>query len=62
MPKVLFVANVYEHIVGFHIPYMKWFKEHGYEVHVVANDLGDYNIPYADRIIEIGINFGEILP
>ena len=55
MPKVLFVANVYEHIVGFHIPYMKWFKEHGYEVHVVANDLGDYNIPYADRIIEIGI-------
>lgn len=55
MPKVLFVANIYEHIVSFHLPYMKWFKEHGYEVHVVANELGDYKVPYADKIIEMRI-------
>ncbi len=55
MPKVLFVANIYEHIVSFHLPYMKWFKEHGYELHVVANDLDDYKVPYADRIIEMEI-------
>lgn len=55
MPKILFVANIYEHIYSFHIPYIKWLKEHGYEVHVVANELGDYKIPYADRVIEIGI-------
>ncbi len=55
MPKILFVANIYEHIYSFHIPYLKWLKEHGYEVHVVANELGDYKIPYADRVIEIGI-------
>lgn len=55
MPKILFVANIYEHIYSFHLPYMKWLKEHGYEVHVVANELGDYKIPYADRVIEMGI-------
>ena len=55
MPKILFVANIYEHIYSFHIPYLKWLKEHGYEVHVVANELGDYKIPYADRVIEMGI-------
>lgn len=60
MPKVLFVANVYEHIVGFHLPYMKWLKEHGYEVHVVANDLGDYQVPYADKVIEMGIERSPI--
>ena len=55
MPKILFVANIYEHIYSFHLPYIKWLKEHGYEVHVVANELGDYKIPYADRVIEMGI-------
>lgn len=55
MPKILFVANIYEHIYSFHLPYMKWLKEHGYEVHVVANELGDYKIPYADRVIEMEI-------
>jgi glycosyltransferase EpsD len=55
MPKILFVANIYEHIYSFHIPYLKWLKEHEYEVHVVANELGDYKIPYADRVIEMGI-------
>lgn len=54
-PKVLFVANIYEHIVSFHLPYIKWFKENGFEVHVAANELGDYCIPDADRIIEISI-------
>lgn len=54
-PKVLFVANIYEHIVSFHLPYIKWFKENGFEVHVAANELGDYCIPDADRLIEISI-------
>ena len=53
--KVLFVANIYEHIVSFHLPYIKWFKENGFEVHVAANELGDYCIPDADRLIEISI-------
>ena len=39
MKKVLFVATVDSHINNFHLPYMKWFKEHGYEVHVATNSI-----------------------
>ncbi len=46
MKKVLFTATVDSHILQFHIPYLKWFKEQGYEVHVVTN--GDEKIPYCD--------------
>lgn len=51
---VLFVASVTKkHIIQFHLPYMKWFKEHGYKVHVCAGD--DFepeearHIPYCDE-------------
>lgn len=46
MKKVLFTATVDSHILHFHIPYLKWFKEQGYEVHVATN--GDKEIPYCD--------------
>lgn len=51
---VLFVASVTKkHIIQFHLPYMKWFKDHGYKVHVCAGD--DFEpeearyIPYCDE-------------
>jgi len=44
--KVLFIATVTEHIKAFHIPYLKWFKEQGAEVHVAT--FGDEEIPYCD--------------
>ncbi len=47
MKKVLFVATVTSHILGFHIPYLKWFKEQGYEVHVASN--GDVPIEFCDK-------------
>ena len=54
MPKkVLFFATIHKHFLAFHIPYIKWFKEHGYEVHVAANDSKDVEVPYADKQIEI---------
>ena len=46
MKKVLFTATVDSHILHFHIPYLKWFKEQGYEVHVATN--GNEQIPYCD--------------
>ena len=46
MKKVLFTATVDSHILQFHLPYLKWFKEQGYEVHVATN--GDETIPYCD--------------
>lgn len=55
--KVLFVATVLRgHILVFHLPYMKWFREQGYEVHVCCrNDTPEPvpEVPYCDRYIEL---------
>lgn len=46
MKKVLFTATVDSHILHFHVPFLKLFKERGYEVHVATN--GNEKIPYCD--------------
>ena len=46
MKKVLFTATVDSHILQFHLPFLKLFKEKGYEVHVATN--GNEKIPYCD--------------
>lgn len=46
MKKVLFTATVDSHILHFHLPYLKMFKEKGYEVHVATNT--DDIIPFCD--------------
>ncbi|MEH6991041.1 glycosyltransferase family 4 protein [Cytobacillus firmus] len=55
MKKILFTATVSQgHIKAFHIPYLKWFKEKGYEVHVAAK--GEDDIPYCDKFFNIPFN------
>lgn len=58
MKKVLFVATVVKaHIMVFHIPFLKWFKENGYETYVCAKN--DYEnkedcvIPYCDNYYDL---------
>lgn len=55
--KVLFVATVYRmHVQVFHLPYMKWFQEQGYEVHLCCrNDTPetDITVPYCDKWMEL---------
>lgn len=56
--RVLFVATVVKtHIMQFHIPYLKMFKEMGYETVVAArNDYEnpeDCRIPYCDHYVDI---------
>lgn len=53
MKKILFFATIHKHFLAFHIPYIRWFKEHGYEVHVAANGMEGITIPYADKQFEI---------
>lgn len=58
MKKVLFVATVVKtHIMEFHIPYLKMFKEEGWETAVAAkNDYEkpeDCKIPYCDRYYNV---------
>ncbi len=45
--KVLFTATVDSHIKNFHLPYLKYFKDNGYEVHVSTN--GKDKIPHCDK-------------
>ena len=45
--KVLFTATVDSHIELFHLPFLKYFQENGYETHVATN--GKKEIPYADK-------------
>jgi glycosyltransferase EpsD len=51
--KVLFTATVDIHFQAFHLPYLKWFKDQGWEVHVAAS--GDMSLPYVDKKFTIPI-------
>ena len=51
MKKVLFIATITEHINSFHIPYLKWFKEQGYEVHVASKGTND--VEYCDKHFDL---------
>lgn len=55
MKKVLFTAKEDSHVRHFHIPYLKMFKEHGYEVHVASE--GYEVFPYCD--VKYNIKFGN---
>lgn len=53
MDKILFVATIDQHIRHFHYPFLEWFKNNGYEVHVASNGEEEllhvdkkYNIPF----------------
>lgn len=39
--KILFVASVYRHLTTFHIPYLNYFQEQGYEVWVAGSGQED---------------------
>ena len=65
--KVLFVATVVKtHIMEFHIPYLKRFKEKGWETAVAAkndyDDPADCIIPYCDRYYEVPFERNPIKP
>ncbi len=55
--RVLFVATVLRaHVLVFHVPYMRWFQQQGYEVHLCcSNDTPEpvKSVPGCDRFIEL---------
>lgn len=53
MKKILFVASTLSHIENFHLPYLKYFKEHNYIVHIMGNPNNKSAIPYIDKTIPI---------
>jgi glycosyltransferase EpsD len=51
--KILFCATVDYHFQAFHLPYMKWFKDQGWEVHVAAG--GNMDLPFVNQKYNIPI-------
>lgn len=51
--KILFCATVDYHFKAFHLPYLKWFKEQGWEVHVAA--CGELELPFVDQKYNVPI-------
>lgn len=55
--KVLFLGTVYRmHMMVFHLPYMQWFQQQGYEVHLCCRndtDQPDLQPPFCDRYIDL---------
>lgn len=49
--KILFVASVAVHFHAFHRPYLKWFHDQGYEVHVVCK--GNFFDPNVSKVWNI---------
>lgn len=49
--KILFTASIPLHIRAFHLPYLQWFKNHGYEVHVACSGYED--LPFVDKYWDI---------
>lgn len=50
--KLLFVSSTASHIRSFHLPYLKAFKERGYEVHVGCKPDKD-RLPFTDRQFDL---------
>lgn len=46
--KILYLASLDTHLTSFHLPYINWFKEQGYEVHLAYK--GPRVIPNVDKI------------
>lgn len=55
MKKVLFVANIHKHFLAFHVPYIQWFKDNGYEVHVAAGGERNIIVPNADKTFYLSL-------
>lgn len=49
-PSVLFVASTDSHIRNFHLPYLRWFQEQGWRVHVACGG-SPTELPFAERTI-----------
>ncbi len=50
--KVLFTASTFSHILNFHLPYLRWFKEKGWLVHAACGG-APAEVPYADKVIAL---------
>lgn len=58
---VLFTASTYSHIVNFHLPYLRKFREEGWCVHAACGG-APMPIPDVDRIIDLSLEKSMFSP
>ena len=51
--KILYCASTASHILNFHLPYLQFFKEQGWQVDVAV--AGESEMPFVDNIISLPI-------
>lgn len=54
MKKILITASAGSHIKNFHLPYVKYFKEIGYEIHTASG--GKVYSPYIDKTFNLSFD------
>ena len=52
MPSVLFTASTFSHIISFHLPYLRRFRELGWQVDVACGGVMR-DIPFADAVVAL---------
>lgn len=52
MPSVLFTASTFSHIISFHLPYLRRFRELGWQVDVACGG-AMRDIPFADAVVAL---------
>lgn len=50
--KLLLTASTYSHVINFHLPYLRRFREEGWTVHVACGGTAA-DIPYADEVMDL---------
>ena len=50
--SVLFTASTFSHIRRFHLPYLRWFRDQGWQVDVACGGAPE-TVPEADRVIAL---------
>lgn len=50
--KVLFTASTFSHILNFHLPYLRYFQDRGWTVHVACGGR-PAPIPFADEVLAL---------
>jgi len=53
MKKILYIVTSDSFMKAFNLPYLKWFKCQGYEVHAAFENRFGYEIPYCDQVIHL---------
>lgn len=54
MKKLLYTASTFSHIRNFHLPYLEYFQQQGWTVHVACGGEEEV-IPHADRTIQLSL-------